>query len=117
MTIYSIYKRFDSLKKKAPSMDFFFGGNLVKDIEEAKKANKFASKVIKGTSGSTSISSKKSRFSPYSSAVERKFNGGLTFRGGRSFNNSTIYGNGRSSWSSRHNTFKGNGNADDKSKE
>ena len=109
-------KRFDSLKKKAPSMDFFFGGNLVKDIEEAEKA-KLASKVIKGTSGSTSISLKKSRFSPYSSAVDRKFRGGRTFRGGRSFNNSTSYGNGRSSWSSRRNTFKGNGNADDKSKE
>ncbi|XP_071801614.1 uncharacterized protein [Asterias amurensis] len=109
-------KRFDSLKKKAPSMDFFFGGNLVKDIEEAEKANKLASKVVKGTSGSTSLSSKKSRFSPYSSAVARKFRGGRTFRGGRSFNNSTSYGNGRSSWSTRSNTFKGNRNADDKSK-
>ena len=55
-------KGFDSFKKKAPSMDFFFGGNLVKDIEEAEKANKLASKVVKGTSGSTSLSSKRVDF-------------------------------------------------------
>ena len=59
-------------------MDFFFGGNLVTDIEEAEKANKLASKVIKGTSGSTSLSAKKSRFSLYSLAVAKRFRGDST---------------------------------------
>ena len=41
-------KRFDSIKRNAPSADFLFGGSILKDIEEAEKASKLASKVTRG---------------------------------------------------------------------
>ena len=46
-------KRFDSIKKNAPSADFLFGGSILKDIEDAEKASKLTSKVTRGQPSSS----------------------------------------------------------------
>ena len=61
-------KRFDSIKKNAPSADFLFGGSILKDIEDAEKASKLASKVTRGQPSS----SKSNRWTPYAAALSRR---------------------------------------------
>ena len=54
-------------------MKHLFGGNIVKDIEDAEKANKLAAKMTKTPSSTGSY--RGNRVSPYYSAVNRRFQG------------------------------------------